>query len=93
MDLQDASDGDGTTSDSEDDVSHVSSRSSSSGQSFKALQKKLQAERLSRKVVEAKISDLKAFFSCLKSFTMEAVQQRDHVMRLKEEAESSQQEA
>ncbi|KAI5083201.1 hypothetical protein GOP47_0002944 [Adiantum capillus-veneris] len=91
MDLQDASDGDGTASDSEDDVSHVSSRSSSSGQSFKALQKELQAERLSRKVAEAEISDLKVSFSRLKSFTMEAVQQRDHVMRLKEEAESSQQ--
>ncbi|MCO5601903.1 hypothetical protein L7F22_056029 [Adiantum nelumboides] len=87
MELQDASDGDGTTSDNEDDACH----SFSSRLSFRALQEELQAERLSRQAAEAEIADLKASFSRLKSFTMEAVQQRDHVMRLKEEGESSQQ--
>ncbi|MCO5561762.1 hypothetical protein L7F22_015386 [Adiantum nelumboides] len=91
MELQDASDGDGTASDNEDDESHVSSHSFNSRLSFRALQEELQAERLSRQAAEAEIADLKASFYRLKSFTMEAVQQRDHVMRLKEEGESSQQ--
>lgn len=81
---------DDTLSDLEDDLSPSVSAPPPSRLSYKVLLAELQAERHGRKAAETAFADLQTSFSRLKSFTFEAVQQRDDAMRLKEEAERSQ---
>ncbi|KAH7278307.1 hypothetical protein KP509_38G035300 [Ceratopteris richardii] len=89
MDMLNTSD-DGSVTDGEDDES-CNSKQSPSGHSFEVLQRRLEAERNARKAAETEMDGLRVSFSRLKSITAEAVQQRDHMLRLKDEAESSQQ--
>lgn len=79
-------------SDFEDDESPAVLRASASVSShnrLKAVLEELEAERQARKEAETTRADLQAAFSRLKSFTYEAVRQRDEAVRLREEAESS----
>eukprot|EP00250_Pteridium_aquilinum_P029657 c39912_g1_i1 orf=203-2251(+) len=91
MAAESASDDDDTLSELEDGESPPLLHFSAHPPSFKALLDELQAEKHARKAAEIALADLQDSFSRLKSFTFEAVQQRDDAMRLKEEAESSQQ--